>query len=48
MKYETFKKIMDIAGQMIAVGASKDEVKDFFINRGINVTDSHVNELFEQ
>ena len=48
MEYKRFKKIMNVAGQMIAVGASKDEVKDFFINRGINVTDSHVNELFEQ
>lgn len=45
MEYTVFKNIMDIVNKMVSIEVSNVEIKDFLINRGINVTDDQVNKL---
>lgn len=42
MEYNFFKEVMNVAEQMVLVGAQKEEIKTFFVNRGINATDYQI------
>lgn len=45
MEYKFFKEVIKIAERIVLIGGSQEEIKDYFIRRGLNITDYQVEDF---